>query len=169
MQKTLVLYSRICPGDSKFTIQIFNMLKELPNVTAIKIDANHPFDIPYEQEFIKQFDNVILLFTMNWFNVPWSMSRYMAEVWRTGEFNLENKNIVTVVTTGSPQKIYGDDGFGWTAMQYLNNLGSVFKRLKANWQDHFFFHDCLHADENGADFKNYLETIKNYYLEKINK
>lgn len=169
MQKTLLLYSRICPLESKFTIKLFDNLKELPNVTAVKIDASKPFDIPYEQSFIKQFDNVILLFTMNWFNVPWSFSRYMAEVWRTGDFNLQGINFYTVVTTGSPERVYSDKGFGWTPKQYLNNLSSVFKRLSANWVDHFVFHNCVSADPNGKDFEDYIENVKTYYIEKINK
>lgn len=169
MQKTLILYSRICPTESKFTIKIFDELKKLPNVTAVKIDGSKPFDIPKEQEFIKSFDNVILLFTMNWFNVPWSMSRYMAEVWRTGPFNLEKINFYTIVTTGSPLTTYSDNGFGWTALQYLNNLSSVFKRLKANYKNHFFFHDCVNADNNGKEFNSFIEEIKKYYLENINK
>lgn len=169
MQKTLLLYSRICPTESQFTIKLFNTLKDLPNITAVKIDGSKPFDIPYEQDFIKQFDNVIVLFTMNWFNVPWSFSRYMAEVWRTGPFNLDGINFYTVVTTGSPLKTYSDAGFGWTNKQYLNNFGSVMKRLNGNWIDHFVFHNCVAADPNGEDFQNYIETVKNYYLEKINK
>lgn len=169
MQKTLILYSRICPTESKFTIKLFEELQKLPNVTAVKIDGSKPFDIPKEQEFIKTFDNVVLLFTMNWFNVPWSMSRYMAEVWRTGPFNLENINFYTIVTTGSPLKTYSDDGFGWTALQYLNNLASVFKRLKANYKNHFFFHDCMNANNNGQEFHDFIEKFKKYYLENINK
>ncbi|GAA5414835.1 NAD(P)H-dependent oxidoreductase [Ureaplasma ceti] len=168
MQKTLVLYSRICPGESIHTIQLFNMLKELPNVTAVKLDGTVPYETVKEQEFIKQFDNVILLFTINWFNLPWNLSRYMAEVWRVGNFNLEGINFYTVVTTGSPQTTYTkDEGFGWTAPEYLNNLSSVFKRLKANYCGQLFFHGCAKPDQE--KFAGFVEEVKEYYLTKINK
>lgn len=169
MQKTLLLYSRICPLESQFTCKLFDELKNLPNVTAVKLDGSQPYDIPKEQEFIKSFDNVIILFTMNWFNLPWNFTRYMAEVWRTGPFNLEGINFYTVTTTGSPQTTYSDEGFGWTAKDYLNNLSSVFKRLKANYNNQFFFYDCAKQDPNSEEFKNYIEEVKNYYLKNINK
>lgn len=169
MQKTLLLYSRICPAESQFTIKIFDSLKNLPNITAIKIDGNKPFDVEHEQKFIKSFDNVIILFTMNWFNLPWNFIRYMAEVWRTGPFNLEGINFYTIVTTGSPYKTYTNEGFGWSASDYLNNLSSVFKRLKANYKKEFFFYDCANKKPLDSDFNQYIEEIKLYYLENINK
>lgn len=169
MSKTLLLYSRICPTDSKFTTKLFEELKNLPNIEAVKIDGYKPFDIPYEQNYIKQFDNVIVLFTVNWFNLPWNFVRYMAEVWRTGDFNLEGINFYTVATTGSPLKVYSDKGFGWTAKQYLNNFSSVLKRLKANYVESFFFHNCVNEDENGENFKNYIEEVKSYFLSNVLK
>ena len=169
MQKTLLLYSRICPTESQFTVKIFDSLKNLPNITAVKLDGYQPFDIAKEQEFIKSFDNVIILFTMNWFNLPWNFVRYMAEVWRTGPFNLEGINFYTVVTTGSPRKTYSDEGFGWTASQYLNNLSSVFKRLKANYNKQFFFYECMNKKPIDTDFEQYIEEVKTYYLKNINK
>lgn len=169
MQKTLILYSRICPLESQFTIKIFEQLKTLPNVTAVKIDGTVPFDIAKEQEFIKSFDNVIILFTMNWFNLPWSFVRYMAEVWRTGPFNLEGINFYTVITTGSPYSTYTSEGFGGSSNDYLNNLSSVFKRLKANFKKQFCFYGCATKNPEDQDFNEYIDEIKNYYLENINK
>lgn len=168
MQKTLVLYSRICPTESIHTIQLFNMLKELPNITAVRLDGSKPFDAVKEQEFIKQFDNVILLFTINWFNLPWNLVRYMAEVWRVGNFNLEGINFYTVVTTGSPLSTYTkDEGFGWTANEYLNNLSSTFKRLKANYKGALFLHGCGKPDQEKLD--KFTEEVKEYYLKNINQ
>ena len=168
MKKTLVLYSRICPGESVFTKSLFEMYQTLPNVTCVKLDGSKPFDIEKEQEFIKSFDNVILLFTINWFNLPWNLVRYMAEVWRTGPFNLEGINFYTVVTTGSPQTTYTkDEGFGWTAPEYLNNLSSVFKRLKANYVDQKFFYGCAKPDMEA--FEKFKNEVKEYYLTQINK
>lgn len=167
MQKTLVIYSRICPTESVYTIQLFNLLKELPNVTVMKLDGSQPFDAPKEQAYIKQFDNVILLFTINWFNLPWNLSRYMAEVWRVGDFNLEGINFYTIVTTGSPLTTYSKEGFGWTASEYLNNLSSVFKRLKANYKGQLFYYGCAKPNPNAFD--EFKEEVKQYYLTEINK
>ncbi len=162
MKKTLLLYSRICPWDSKFTIKLFNELQTLTNVTARKLDGSKPFDIQYEQEYIKQFDNVIVLFTINWFNLPWDMSRYMAEVWKANDFNLKDINFYTICTTGSPQKIYGDEGFGWTAGQYLNNFSSVLKRLKANYLKQFFFYNCMNSNPDDEQFVEFVESTKEW-------
>ena len=168
MKKTLLLYSRICPTDSQHTIKIFNELSKLEGITAFKLDGSKPFDIPYEQEFIKKFDNVILLFTINWFNLPWNLSRYMAEVWRTGVFNLEGINFYTIVTTGSKTEIYSKESdFGWTAEEYLNNLSSVFKRLKANYINKYFYYDCVNYDENRLN--NFIDSLKDEYNNKIKK
>lgn len=167
MKKTLVLYARICPTESQHTIRIFEMFKKLEGITAVKIDGSKPFDHVKEQEFIKQFDNVILLFTMNWFNVPWSMSRYFAEVWRVGNFNLEGKHMYNVVTTGGSAQSYSREGTGWTASEYLNNVHNVFKKLKAIGEKDYFYHSAIEFDEKRLNES--MDHLKEEYLNKISK
>ena len=47
--KNLLLYARICPLPSQFSIKIFNELKNLENITPRVLDSNQPFDPIKEQ------------------------------------------------------------------------------------------------------------------------
>lgn len=148
MKKTLLIYSRICPTQSQHTQKIFQELSKLDFIETMKLDGSKPFDSLKEQEYIKQFDNIILLFTMNWFNLPWNLSRYMAEVWRVGDFNLQDKNIYRIITCGSKSEIYQkDSAFGYNVDEYLNNLNSVYKRLKANKKDDYIYYGAVEYNE----------------------
>lgn len=149
MKKTLIIYSRICPTTSQHTQKIFDELSKLSNVECLKLDGNEKFDSIKEQEYIKQFDNIVLLFTMNWFNIPWNLSRYIAEVWRVGDFNLQDKNIFRIITCGSKEEVYQKEStFGYLASEYLNNLDSVYKRLKANKKDDYIYFGAVEYNED---------------------
>lgn len=168
MKKTLLIYSRICPTDSIHTKKIFETFETLENIECMKLDGYSPFQIEKEQEYIKSFDNVIILFTLNWFNLPWNLSRYMAEVWRTGPFNLEGINFYIIVTTGSKEEFYQKySPFGFTVDDYLNNLYSVFKRLKANHIKSYYYYDCVNYEENKLN--NFINDLVKEYNDKIKK
>ncbi len=167
--KNLLLYARICPLPSQFSIKIFNELKDLENITPRVLDANQPFDAIKEQEYLKEFDNIILLFPINWFNLPWNLSRYMAEVWRTGDFNLSGKKIHVIITTGSQENIYSKEGFGWNIDEYFNNLFSVAKRLKTEISTFEYFYGCATKNPDDQEFLDFISKIKNLYINKINK
>lgn len=146
--KTLVIYSRICPTPSLHTIEIFNQLKQKTNFEFYELGKNE-FDIEKEQEYISKFDNIIFLFTINWFNIPWNLSRYFAEVWRTGNFNIENKNIYFIITTGSKKELYTHESdFKNTIDEYFNNSFSMIKRLKGNFIKSYVYHNCVEFDKD---------------------
>ncbi len=167
MKKTLLIYSRICPTESLHTIKIKDALSKLDNLDVLELDKDS-YDHEVYQKQIKSYDNVILLFTINWFNLPWNLSRYMAEVWRVGDFNLEGINFYTITTTGSKEEIYTkESSFGWTAPEYLNNLSSVFKRLKANYKEAYFYYDCVNYDEQRLN--TFIDTLISEYNNKISK
>ncbi len=167
--KNLLLYARICPTKSQFSIKIFNELKNLDNLETRILDSNNPFDPEKEQKYLKQFDNIILLFPINWFNIPWNLSRYMAEVWRTGEFNFENQKFHVFITTGSQENIYSKSGFGFEIKDYFNNLYSVVKRLKSEIATFEAFFGCASKTPNDNDFLEFIDKLKNIYISKINK
>lgn len=165
MKKTLVLYARICPGESQHTRRIFEMYEKLDGITAVKLDGHQPFDPIKEQEFIKQFDNVILLFTINWYNIPWNLSRYFAEVWRFGDFNLEGVNIRNVVTCGGSEEAYKERWHGANAEEFLNNVNGVFKRLKTIRGEDRFYYGAAKYDEERLE--RFIKELRTEYLEKI--
>lgn len=167
--KNLLLYARICPTESKFSIKIFNELSNMENIESRKLDASNGFDPIKEQEYLNQFENIILLFPINWFNVPWNLSRYMAEVWRTGDFNLEGKKIHVIITTGAQEKIYSNEGLGVDIKSYFNNLFSVAKRLKTEISTFEYFYGCASKEPSDGDFIDFIDKIKNIYINKINK
>lgn len=163
MKKTLLIYARICPTKSQHTQKIFNELSKLEAIELLELDGSKPFDSLKEQQFIKQFDNIILLFTMNWFNVPWNLSRYMAEVWRVGDFNLENKNIYRIITCGSKEEIYQkESSFGYTVDEYLNNINNVYKRLKANKKEDYVYYGAVEYNEQKLNefISNLINDLK---------
>ncbi|KEZ22425.1 NAD(P)H-dependent oxidoreductase [Ureaplasma diversum] len=150
MAKTVVLYARICPQESIHTKHLFQSFQKHTDFECVFIDASKPFDVAKEQEYILGFDNIILLFTMNWYNIPWSLSRYFAEVWRTFPFSLENKNVYKVVTTGSNKEHYsktGEKATGWLPTEFLNNVNGMLKKLRANQKEEFFYHNCVEVNE----------------------
>ncbi len=167
--KNLLIYARICPNESLFSIKLLEMFKTIPNLEIKILDASLPFDHVKEQEYIKQFDNIVLLFPINWFNIPWNLSRYMAEVWRVGDFNLQNKKFHLIITTGSDTHIYSEEGFGWDVKSYLNNFYSVMKRLKASVESLDVFYGCATKKPSDKEFIDFVDNIKNIYINKFNK
>lgn len=167
--KNLLIYARICPTQSQFSIKIFNALKSLENLDSRILDASSPFDAQKEQALLGQYENIILLFPINWFNVPWNLSRYMAEVWRVGDFNLSGKKLHLIITTGAGENIYSDQGFGVDIKSYFNNLYSVAKRLKTDIYTFESFFGCATKSADDQDFLDFVEKIKGIYINKINK
>lgn len=167
--KNLLLYARICPTPSQFSIKIFNEFQNLENLETRILDASEPFNPEIEQKYLKQFDNIILLFPINWFNIPWNLSRYMAEVWRTGEFNFQNQKLHVFITTGAQENIYSSAGLGYDVKEYFNNLFSVAKRLKTEISTFEYFYGCATKSPNDKEFLDFIDNLKNIYINKINK
>ncbi len=163
MDKTLLIYARICPTESLHTQPIFDALTQLPNIDGLVLDGHQPYDIVKEQARIHQYRNVILLYTINWFNLPWNLTRYMAEVWRTFPFNLENINFYKIITTGGDAASYGKESrFGWEVEEYMNNLNSCIVKLGGNlMQPSFIYHDCVHYDH--GRLQQFIQTLLTYF------
>lgn len=150
MKKTLVLYARVCPTKSFHTQQIFEAFQKQTNFVCVNLDANQPFDVLKEQEFILGFDRIILLFTLNWYNIPWSLSRYFIEVWRTFPFSLENKEVYKIITTGANQDFYEkkDPNINNISVEeYLNNVNGMLKKLRASIQKSFYYYGAINQDQ----------------------
>ncbi len=149
MNDTLLIYARICPTDSLHTKPIFEALSSLKNIDSVQLDGHQPYDVAFEQERIHQYKNVILLYTINWFNLPWNLTRYMAEVWRTFPFTLEGINFYKVITTGGNEASYSPTSrFGLSVEQYMNNLNSCIVKLHGNLKESFIYYDCVNYDQN---------------------
>ncbi|MCV3743865.1 NAD(P)H-dependent oxidoreductase [Ureaplasma sp. ES3154-GEN] len=162
MKKTVVLYARICPTDPVHTKYLFDAFANETNFDTRFIDASQPFDFEKEKEFIYQYDRIIFLFTINWFNMPWSLSRYFAEVWRTKPFNVTGKDVYKVITTGRKQEHYqrtGENASGYNVDDYLNNMNGMLKSVKTNIKETFTYHNCVEYNpETLKEFKD--EVIK---------
>lgn len=162
MNDTLLIYARICPNESLHTKPIYNALSELKNIDCLTLDGSKPYDITFEQERIKKYKNVILLYTINWFNLPWNLTRYMAEVWRTFPFSLEGINFYKIITTGGNEASYGPSSrFGWSVEQYMNNLNSCIVKLGGNLKETFVYYDCVNFDQERLN--HFIDDLKNNF------
>ena len=90
------------------------------------------------------------MFTLNWYNIPWSLSRYFIEVWRTFPFSLENKEVYKIITTGANQDFYEkkDPNINNISVEeYLNNVNGMLKKLRASIQKSFYYYGAINQDQ----------------------
>lgn len=168
MKKTLLLYSRVCVDESLHTVKIFNELKQLDNIVAIKLDDKNAFEWEKEQKFIEQFDNIIFLFTINWFNIPWNLSRYLTEVWKGNNLSLKEKNVYNIITAGGFQTYYSPTGkYGHKLEEYLINLNSIYKMMKLNKANEYIYYGAANYDEKKLN--DFIDMLKDEYKVKISK
>lgn len=165
--KTLLIYSRVCDEKSLHTQKIFDALKNIKGITTIKLDGSKPFDVKKHQELINQFDQVIMLFTINWYNIPWDLSRYLKEVWRVGDIHLENKSFYNIVTAGGTEENYSREGLNKASLsEYLINLDAIYRKMKIIKRKDYFYYGCLKYDEKRLN--SFIEKILLDFSKNIN-
>ncbi|MCV3754194.1 NAD(P)H-dependent oxidoreductase [Ureaplasma zalophigenitalium] len=164
MKKTVVLYARICPDESVHTKYLFEAFQNETNFDTRFLDAAKPFDFEKEKDFIYQYDRIIFLFTINWFNMPWSLSRYFAEVWKTKPFDIAGRDVYKIITTGRSKAHYqreGENASGFSVDDYLNNMNGMLKSVKTNIKETFAYHNCV--EYNAKELEEFKDKVIHFF------
>ena len=123
VKKTVVIFGH-ASVDGSFANRI--IANELSNVEGVSIRClteyapGGVFDTASEQRCLKEADNIVFQFPIQWFNFPWIFKQWLKDVFtfESAENMLEGKPLLISITTGG--KVEDD----------LENLTSLINNIK---------------------------------------
>ncbi|MFV0366182.1 MAG: NAD(P)H-dependent oxidoreductase [Mangrovibacterium sp.] len=126
MSKKIIVLGHANYGVSKVNLALVEAA-EAAGVEVHKLSEKYPdakFDVAAEQAKLESVDEIIFQFPMNWFSTPWTLKKYLDEVfsygWAYGSaYKLKGKRVKIAVTAGVDKAGY-DNGLSVAdALQWL--------------------------------------------------
>ena len=119
MKKILIEFAHPAYHKSRINRKLVSAVKKLEWVTFNDLYENYPdffIDVKREQQLLSDHDIIIFHHPFYWYSAPALMKEWMDLVlehgWAYGEYghHLENKYLLSVVTTGGRREVYSRKG-----------------------------------------------------------
>lgn len=151
------------------------------NKTWIKELKNHPddfaihsiydtypdltFDVEAEQELLSKYDEIIFQFPLHWFSTPFSLKKYIDEVFTygwafgPGGDKLKGKKIGLAISTGGVKDSYKAPA-GIPVQDLLNDVTLSFGYCGCEITNIHLFHGAMYEPKESDIISNAKEYVK---------
>jgi glutathione-regulated potassium-efflux system ancillary protein KefG len=181
MKKTLIILAHEDLEQSKVNQYLFKYLtshmheQNLSHWTLHNLSKNYPdynIDVKKEQKLLKEHDNVILQFPLQWFSSPAILKKWMDTVFTYGfafgsEYALQDKKLQVVVTIGGAEASYTTEGQnGFSLEQILAPIEATARYLRMDYQAPLALYQTygLKDQQLAAFAKKYVNNLNEYHL-----
>jgi glutathione-regulated potassium-efflux system ancillary protein KefG len=169
---TLVVVAHPDLASSRITARLAESVRDLGHVTVHEIGPAYPdggFDIPHEQELLRDHDRIVLQFPWYWYSVPAVLKAWIDQVLTYGfaygssGTALRGKTLQVVTSTGGPEASYAavDPTSGFTMIQLLAPFDATARLLGMRLAEPLVLHGARTvSDEDLAlHAKRYRELL----------
>lgn len=120
MRSTLFLMAHPFPRHSRANSSIYEVVRELPFVTAFDLYEAYPdfsIDVEAQKKLLADHQTIVLQHPLYWYNMPPLLKLWMDEVlqlgfaYGTGGTALKGKKLLISITCSGDEKAYSQSGF----------------------------------------------------------
>ncbi|RXK00493.1 general stress protein [Arcobacter sp. CECT 8986] len=173
MKKVLVNLIHPNIEESRVNKKLLEEVSKLGNVTVNNLYKNYPdfnIDVEREQKLLVEHDIIVLQFPVYWFSSPALLKEWSDKVLGYGfaygpAYNLEGKDLLVAVSTGSAAVEYSAQGHNKHEIsEYLRPYEGTARYTHMNYPKEFVsYASFVISDEelakNAVDYKEYVEKL----------
>ena len=133
--KKLVIWAHPSSSEAIYTSTIFSEFRKDKEFDVHHLDDDGNFDVKNERQLLLTHDDVIIIFPVHWYNIPWNLSKWLEQVLGYGfafgtNYQLECKKVHIITTVGGSNETYmASGGEIW---DYLRNFIDSITYCKMN-------------------------------------